>query len=187
MSLGLLLLRLLQAGLLFGHASQKLFGWFRGGGPQGTGAIFHQWGVRPGPAMAVLAGVSELTGAVLIAAGLLTPLGSTIVIGTMIVAAAVNVPNGLWAHMGGYEVAFVYAALAACLGYTGPGAWSIDATTGIGTHSGYLWGSAALVVGILGSLPPLVLRRQILAREAGSGAEEAQPPQTATSGGTPGG
>ena len=112
--------------------------------------------------MAVLAGTTELGGAALIAAGLLTPLGSAIIIGTMIVAASVNVPNGLWAHMGGYEVAFVYAGLAAVLGYTGPGDWSIDAATGTGTHSGYGWGSVALGVGVLASLPPLIQRRQAL-------------------------
>jgi putative oxidoreductase len=166
MSLGLLLLRLLLAGLLFGHASQKLFGWFRGGGPAGAGAMFHNWGIRPGPVMAVLAGSCELAGAVLIATGLLTPLGSTIVVGTMTVAAAVNLPKGLWAHLGGYEVALVYAALAVCLGYTGPGAWSIDAAIGFGPHHGYLWGSVAVVAGVLGSLPLLILRRQTLAREA---------------------
>lgn len=176
MSLGLLLLRLLLAGLLYGHATQKLFGWFRGGGPQGTGVLFHKWGVRPGPAMAVLAGASELAGGILIATGFLTPLGSAIIVGTMIVAASVNTTNGLWAHMGGYEVAFVYAALAACLAYTGPGSWSIDSAISLGPHSGYLWGSLALIVGILASLPPLVQRRQTLAREAAAN----QPDQTPT-------
>lgn len=121
MNLGLLLLRLLLAALLFGHASQKLFGWFRGQGPTGTGVMFHGWGFRPGRQMALLAGAAELVGAGLIALGLLTPLGAAIVIGTMTVAASVNVANGLWAHLGGYEVALVYAALAAVLAYTGPG------------------------------------------------------------------
>lgn len=184
MSLGLLLLRLLLAGLLFGHATQKLFGWFRGAGPAGSGAMFHKWGVRPGPAMAVLAGASELAGATLIAVGFLSPLGAAIVIGTMIVAAAVNVPNGLWAHMGGYEVAFVYAALAVCLGYTGPGAWSIDSAIGFGPHAGYLWGSLALLVGLLGSAPPLFLRHQTLAREAAE--SQRSPTETATPAGSPG-
>ncbi|MEV4630315.1 DoxX family protein [Micromonospora sp. NPDC049523] len=165
MSLGLLLLRLLLAALLFGHATQKLFGWFRGQGPTGTGAIFHGWGVRPGPQMAVLAGTAELVGAALIALGLLTPLGAAIVIGTMTVAAAVNVSNGFWAHLGGYEVAFVYAALAAVLAYTGPGAWSLDNPLGLGDLAGCGWGTAAVAVGLLGSVPPLLRRRQVLASE----------------------
>lgn len=165
MSLGLLLLRLLLAALLFGHASQKLFGWFRGQGPAGTGATFHGWGVRPGKQMALLAGAAELVGAVLIALGLLTPLGAAIVIGTMTVAAAVNVSNGLWAHLGGYEVAFVYAALAAVLAYTGAGAWSLDHLLGLGDFAGYGWGTAAIAVGLIGSVPPLLRRRQVLAAE----------------------
>ena len=70
MAFGLLLLRLLLAALLFGHASQKLFGWFRGQGPTGTGTMFHALGVRPGRQMALLAGTAELTGAALIWLGL---------------------------------------------------------------------------------------------------------------------
>lgn len=165
LDLGLLLLRLLLAALLFGHAAQKLFGWFRGQGPTGTGAIFHGYGVRPGRQMVLLAGTSELVGAALIALGLLTPLGATIVIGTMTVAAAVNVPNGLWAHLGGYEVAFVYAALAVVLAYTGPGAWALDNPLGLDRFTGYGWGTLAIAVGLLGSVPPLLRRRQVLAAE----------------------
>jgi putative oxidoreductase len=164
MSLGLLLLRLLLAGLLSGHAAQKLFGWFRGRGPAGTGVMFEAWGIRPGAAMAVLAGAAELAGAALVATGLAWPLGPAVVTGTMIVAASVNVAQGLWAHLGGYEVAFVYGGLAVVLGYTGPGGWSLDAATGIGVHSGYGWGSAALAVGVLSSAPPLLRRH--LARRA---------------------
>ncbi|MFY1670205.1 DoxX family protein [Plantactinospora sp. WMMB334] len=163
MNLGLLLLRLLLAALLFGHASQKLFGWFRGQGPTGTGTLFHTWGFRPGRQMAVLAGVAELVGAALIALGLLTPLGATVVLGTMVVAASVNVPNGLWAHLGGYEVAFVYGALAVVLAYTGPGAWSLDHLIGLDGFAGYGWGTLALAVGLLGSVPPLLRRRRALA------------------------
>jgi putative oxidoreductase len=177
MNLGLLLLRLLLAGLLFGHATQKLFGWFRGRGPAGTGVMFEQWGIRPGAAMAVLAGAAELAGAALVAVGLGSPLGPAIVIGTMVVAAAVNVPNGLWAHLGGYEVAFVYAALAVVLSYTGPGDWSLDAATGIGVHSGYAWGTAALVVGLLGSVPPLARRH---GARTTTGAPAATPETTPT-------
>ncbi|MEN3608791.1 DoxX family protein [Plantactinospora sp. ZYX-F-223] len=163
MNLGLLLLRLLLAALLFGHASQKLFGWFRGQGPTGTGATFHTWGFRPGRQMALLAGLAELAGAALIALGLATPLGAAIVLGTMVVAASVNLPNGLWAHLGGYEVAFVYGALAVVLAYTGPGAWSLDHLVGLDGFAGYGWGTLALAVGLLGSVPPLLRRRRALA------------------------
>ena len=63
MNTGLLLLRLLPAALLTGHATQKLFGWFRGAGPAGSGALFETWGFRPGRTLAIIAGCCELTGA----------------------------------------------------------------------------------------------------------------------------
>jgi uncharacterized membrane protein YphA (DoxX/SURF4 family) len=34
MSYGLVLLRLVIGGTMFGHGAQKLFGWFGGGGPR---------------------------------------------------------------------------------------------------------------------------------------------------------
>ena len=44
-------------GLLFvGHGTQKLFGWFGGGGLDGTGGFFEQLGLRPGRRYALAAG-----------------------------------------------------------------------------------------------------------------------------------
>lgn len=160
MNAGLLLLRLLLAGLLFGHAAQKLFGWFRGLGAEGTAAVFEGWGFRPGRPMVLLAGACELTAAVLLASGALTPLAAAIVMGTMVVAAAPNSPNGLWAHLGGYEVPFVYAALALVLAMTGPGSWSVDRATGADRASGVPWALAAAAVAAAAALPALLLRRR---------------------------
>ena len=42
MSYGLLLLRVVVGGTMFGHGAQKLFGWFGGYGPKGTGGFFEQ-------------------------------------------------------------------------------------------------------------------------------------------------
>lgn len=164
MSLGLLLLRLLLAALLMGHATQKLLGWFGGSGPAGTGAVFERWGFRPGLRLAVLAGVCELVGAGSVAVGLLTPGGAAIIVGTMLVAAAPNAANGLWAHQGGCEVPVVYAGIGAVLGFTGPGDWSLDHAAGLTSLSGPAWGATALAVGIVAAVPPLLLRRRVLAR-----------------------
>lgn len=166
MTLGLLLLRLLIAGLLFGHATQKLFGWFRGGGPRGTGPLFEQWGYRPGPQLAVVAGLCELVGLTSIALGLLTPAGVAIVIGTMIVAASTSAANGLWAHMGGCEVPVMYAGFAAVLAFTGPGAWSVDHAVGLTELSGPAWGVAAVAAGVVAAVPMLLRRRRALALDA---------------------
>src|SRR6059058_6586496 len=74
MSYGLLLLRVFVGGAFFGHGTQKLFGWFGGYGPQGTGGFFASQGYRWGVAMAVIAGLTEAGGGTLLALGLATPL-----------------------------------------------------------------------------------------------------------------
>ena len=59
---GLLALRVGVGGALFAHGVQKLFGWFGGGGLQGTGAMFDQIGFTPGKVNAVVAGLGDLVG-----------------------------------------------------------------------------------------------------------------------------
>ncbi|WP_199431991.1 DoxX family protein [Qaidamihabitans albus] len=161
MNLALLLLRLLLAGLLVGHSTQKLLGWFGGAGRDGTGAVFEQWGFVPGRRMAVLAGLTELAGAASIATGLLTPGGCALVIGTMTVAAVATAPNGFWAQRGGCEVPFCYGALAVVLAFSGPGAWSLDHALGL-PLSGYGWGAAALVTGLAAATVALFARARVL-------------------------
>ncbi|MEU6603080.1 DoxX family protein [Streptomyces flaveolus] len=144
---------------MFGHGAQKLFGWFRGQGPDGTAAVFESWGFRPGKSMVVLAGTCELTAAVLFLTGAATPLAAAIVMGTMIVASAPNRPNGLWAHWRGYEVPFVYGALAFALAMTGPGSWSVDHAVRADVASGAPWALAAAAVAVAAAVPALMLRR----------------------------
>ncbi|MEU1537127.1 DoxX family protein [Actinacidiphila glaucinigra] len=162
MNLGLLLLRLLLAALLFGHATQKLRGWFGVSGLARTGAVFEGYGVVPGPRMALVAGVAELTGAASVASGLLTPGGCAVVVGTMTVAAASTAPNGFWALKGGCEVPFLYGAIAACLGFTGPGEWSLDHVLGLSWRPAPAWGAAALAAGLLAATVPLAGRARVL-------------------------
>ncbi|MFD9718792.1 DoxX family protein [Streptomyces sp. NPDC059076] len=149
MEIGLLLLRVLLGALLFGHAAQKMFGWFRGHGPEGTGAVFETWGFRPGKPLVLLAAGCELVAAALIVLGLLTPLGAAVALGTMLVAGSVNVSKGLWAQSGGYELPLVYGGLALGLGFTGPGEWSLDYALGWEELSGAGWGAAALALGLV--------------------------------------
>jgi putative oxidoreductase len=74
MSYGLLLLRVFVGAAFFAHGTQKLFGWWGGYGPQGTGGFFASQGYRWGVPMAVIAGLTEAAGGTLLALGLATPL-----------------------------------------------------------------------------------------------------------------
>ncbi|MFH8447464.1 DoxX family protein [Streptomyces sp. NPDC018026] len=159
--LGLLLLRLGLATLLAGHGLQKSHGWFRGMGPAKTAEVFESWGFRPGRPLVLLAVCCELLGALLLGTGLLTRVGSAVVTGTMLVAAASNTVNGLWAHLGGCEIPVVYAGLAVCLAVTGPGHFSLDHAAGL--PDGGSWGApVAIAVGALAAVPPLLCRRSAL-------------------------
>lgn len=150
--LGLLILRLVLGALVAGHACQKLFGWFRGRGIRGTGELFEADGIRPGPAMVLFAGLSELTAAVLIGFGLLTPLAGAMLIGAMIAAISTLWPKGVWAHLGGFEVPLVYALIALCLVITGPGGLALDALLPWQLH-GVMWALTAAALGVVASLP----------------------------------
>lgn len=158
MATGLLLLRIVVGLLLVGHGSQKLFGWFGGHGIAGTGGWFESVGFRPGKAMAVVAGLSELVGGLLLALGLLTPLASAIIIGTLVVAASVHLSAGIWGQNGGYELPLVYVTVAAALAFTGPGTASLDNALGL-ELSGTGYGIAALALGIVSALVVVVRAR----------------------------
>lgn len=125
---GLLLLRLVVGLLLVGHGAQKLFGWFGGYGPKGTGAWMESVGIKPGVFMAVSAGLMELLGGVLFALGLLTPLAALFITVTMLGAIfKVHGQNGIWATANGYEYPLVLIAVVIGIALTGAGSYSIDA------------------------------------------------------------
>ena len=171
MSVGLLLLRVLISALLFGHAMQKLRGWFGGAGLTGTGTVFERWGLVPGPRMALAAGLAEVAGAASVGAGLLTPLGCAVVVGTMTVAAVATAGKGFWAQRGGCEVPVLYGAVAVVLAFTGPGPWSLDAALSLDGLPGYAWGPAALALGLLASAVPLAVRARVLRDRRGAAAQ----------------
>src|SRR5437773_9325797 len=72
--IGLLILRLAVGGLLAGHGSQKLFGWFSGPGLKGTAGWLESLGLKPGTPWATVASASEFGGGVLTTLGFLHPL-----------------------------------------------------------------------------------------------------------------
>lgn len=177
MSIGLLILRLVLGGLFVGHGTQKLFGWFGGGGPSGTGSTFERAGYRPGPVLAVSAGLAEAGGGALLALGLLTPLGAAAVIGVMANAIlAVHARNGVWNTKGGVEFPLTNAAAACALGFTGPGTYSIDHALGL-LPGHVASGVFALGLGLLVGLFVFALRGSPVRR--GADADRTEPRRAA--------
>lgn len=127
-SIGLLIIRLVFGLTFAAHGTQKLFGWFGGHGLEATGQYFDSFGVKPGKPMATLAGLGELVGGLLFAAGLLTWLAALVMTVTMIVAiVTVTGKNGYWITSNGYEYNIAIIAVAVGVALIGPGAYSLDA------------------------------------------------------------
>jgi putative oxidoreductase len=130
--LGLLILRLAVGGLLAGHGSQKLFGWFSGPGLKGTAGWLESMGLTPGTAWATAASASEFGGGALTTLGLLHPLGPLGTMGAMIMATVkAHWGKPIWASKGGAELPVINMATALALTLTGPGRFSLDQVLGI--------------------------------------------------------
>src|ERR1051326_3875426 len=122
MEIGLLILRVVIGALFVGHGTQKLFGWFGGGGKQGTAKMFGSLGYPWPDKMALLAGSTETGAGTMLALGLATPLAAAGLIGVMINAVfAVHLKNGLWITKGGFEYNLVLSAAALAVAWIGPG------------------------------------------------------------------
>jgi len=160
MDLGLFVARVVFGLLMAAHGAQKLFGWFGGYGFAAVAGFFESLGFRPGRFFAAIASFSELAGGLLIAAGLLGPVGPALVVAVMIVAAGrVHWQNGLFAGTNGVEVPLLYATGGVALALTGPGRFSLDGLFSIGGlwTPALIW--AALIVGAIGGLGHLAIRR----------------------------
>jgi putative oxidoreductase len=159
MNLGLLVLRLVVGLLFMGHGAQKLFGWFGGHGPDGTGAFFESIGLRPGRRNALAAGASELVGGALLALGLLTPVGAALLTATMLTAIwTVHRHNGLWVTESGIEYNLVLLAVLFAVSAAGAGAWSLDHALRI-ADTGAGWALAQLGAGALGAWGAMTVGR----------------------------
>ena len=171
MEIALLALRLVVGLTFVAHAAPKLFRVFGGGGIQGTADAFDQIGLRPSKLNAWLAALSELGGGVLIALGLVTPIGAAAVIAVMTAAVlTVHLRNGFFATNNGYEYNLVLAIAAFALAGIGPGDWSLDNALDI-DMSGTEWALGALGAGVLGGLGAVLGGRLTSAR----GADHGQP------------
>jgi putative oxidoreductase len=158
MSYGILLLRVVVGLAFVGHGTQKLFGWFGGYGPQGTGGFFASQGYRAGVVMAVAAGLCETVGGTLLALGFTTPLAGTLL--AIVMINAIGSVTLKRAFMLGSELEIAYLTIAVSLAATGPGRFSIDRAIGWDDNiSGVWWGVAALVSAAIVSAVTLTLAR----------------------------
>jgi putative oxidoreductase len=158
---GLLLLRVVAGLTIAAHGTQKLFGWFGGGGLKGTAESFAGLGFRPAPLMALFAGVAETSG-VLFAFGFLTPLAALAMAVVMLNAIeSVHWKNGFFAGKGGYEFNLLLLTAAVAVAATGPGRFSLDHAFGWDDNlSGLWWGVGVLVAAAAVSLVTTGLLRK---------------------------
>lgn len=125
----LLFMRVILAVVIFPHGAQKLFGWFGGGGFEGTMNGFVQSGI---PAfLAFLVIVFESVGTVSLFAGFLSRLNA-LAIGVIMLVAALTRTNGFFMNWRGnqtgegFEFHLLAMGLAFALTIKGGGAFSVD-------------------------------------------------------------
>ena len=131
-ALGLLILRLVIGLILAAHGAQKLFGWFGGPGMTGWTGAMNRMRIRPATPWAWMSALAEFVGGIGLALGLLFPLPSAAIAGSMLVAIAlVHLPKGFFVSKGGYEFNLAIIASVAALALTGPGSVSLDSALSI--------------------------------------------------------
>jgi putative oxidoreductase len=129
--LAVLVVRVTVGGLLAGHGSQKLFGWFGGHGLAGTGGWLEGMGFRPGQRWAGIVAASELGGGLMTALGFLNPVGPLAGMGSMLVATLkAHAGKPIWATEGGAELPVTNLAVLSAVAIAGPGRLSADRLLG---------------------------------------------------------
>ena len=124
---GLTVLRIFVGIIFAAHGSQKLFGWFGGGGLAGTAQWMESIGLPPGTLMALLSGGTEFFAGLALIIGLLArpaALGLTIV--SLVAIFSVHISNGLFLANNGYEFALALLGGTVAVLFEGAGKLSAD-------------------------------------------------------------
>lgn len=159
MNSALFILRMVLGLGLASHGAQKLFGWFGGGGIGGTGVFLESIGFRPGIRFALVAGLGEFLGGLLLAAGFLGPIGPALIVSVMLVAIlTVHKGHGFFAFNNGAELPIVYSTGAVAVALAGPGYYSIDHAIGFDSSFSEVAITIILACGVLGALVSLAVR-----------------------------
>jgi putative oxidoreductase len=154
---GLLTLRLGVGATIASHGAQKLFGWFGGYGPDGTGQWMDSLGFAgSGKRNAILAGLAEFGGGSLLALGLGTGPAGAAVAGNMVVASSTH--TGFFNTSGGFELPAVLGLVGASLAIGGPGRISLDHA--LGHTLNRKWMALTGLAATLGSAAYLISTRQ---------------------------
>jgi putative oxidoreductase len=154
---GLLVLRLALGLVIVVHGCIHLFGLGGVGGLDATAAAFQRMGYHPGRAFAALDGCTELVSGLLIAAGLLTPLGAAGVVAVMLNVVWLKRAGGFYGPRG-FEFELTLLLVAVALLVTGPGRLAADRLV-LGPRAwSPRFAAAALALGVVGAAVTLGLR-----------------------------
>jgi putative oxidoreductase len=159
MDSALLLVRLVVGLYVAAHGAQKLFGWFGGPGLAGTrGFLGGLLGFRPAAFWSLVVALAEFAGGLLLALGLLGPIGPIAVATTMLTTiVVVHWSKGPWNSNGGYELPLTYLAVALGVALAGPGAFSLDHALGIALPTTV--GELVAALGLIGVVLAIATRQ----------------------------
>jgi putative oxidoreductase len=124
------LIRITAGLMLVPHGAQKLFGWFGGYGIEATGQFFSSKLGLPA-SLALVAGLVEFFGGLMLALGLATRVVAALVVGLMAVAVLqVHLGAGFFWTSGGFEYPLFWGLVALAFVIRGGGRYSVDALIG---------------------------------------------------------
>ena len=121
------MLRLVVGLVFIAHGAQKLFGIWGGGGLPGTAAGFAQLGLEPAYPLALIAGVVEFGGGLLLLLGAFTLIAAILLTVQMLVAIwTVHLANGFFLAPTATSSTSCSIGALVCLMLTGAGALSVE-------------------------------------------------------------